>query len=94
MTPKDLPKTELLAMLAEEAAELSHAALKLRRAIDQTNPTPKSIEECEANLSEEVADVGLCYLLLEINPYEASINATQLKKLMRWTDRLNEGLKK
>lgn len=93
MTPKDLPRTELLAMLAEEAAELSHAALKLRRAIDQTNPTPMSIEECEANLSEEVADVGLCFFILEIDPRETSIISTQLKKLTRWTDRLNEGLK-
>lgn len=53
-----LPKTEILAQLAEEASELAQAALKLRRALDGTNPTPKSVEECEANLMEEFADIG------------------------------------
>ena len=52
-----LPKTEILAQLAEEASELAQAALKLRRALDGTNPTPKSVAECEANLMEELADV-------------------------------------
>ena len=31
--------------------------MKLRRALDGTNPTPKSVAECEANLMEEFADV-------------------------------------
>lgn len=43
-----LPKTEILAQLAEEASELAQAALKLRRALDGTNPTPKSVEECRS----------------------------------------------
>lgn len=42
-----LPKTEILAQLAEKASELAQAALKLRRALDGTNPTPKSVAECE-----------------------------------------------
>lgn len=53
-----LPKTEILAQLAEEASELAQAALKLRRALDGTNPTPKSVVECEANLIEEFADIS------------------------------------
>ena len=53
-----LPKTEILAQLAEEASELAQAALKLRRALDGTNPTPKSVAECEANLIEEFADIS------------------------------------
>ena len=53
-----LPKTEILAQLAEEASELAQAALKLRRALDGTNPTPKSVAECEANLMEELADIS------------------------------------
>lgn len=44
-----LPKTEILAQLAEEASEL---------ALDGTNPTPKSVAECEANLMEEFADIS------------------------------------
>lgn len=51
-----LPKTEILAQLAEEASELAQAALKLP-VLDGTNPTPKSVAECEANLMEELADV-------------------------------------
>ena len=38
-----LDKTEILAQLAEESSELAQAALKLRRAIDGKNPTPKSV---------------------------------------------------
>jgi NTP pyrophosphatase (non-canonical NTP hydrolase) len=53
-----LPKTEILAQLAEEASELAQAALKLRRALDGTNPTPKSVGECEENLMEEFADIS------------------------------------
>lgn len=53
-----LPKTEILAQLAEEASELAQAALKLRRALDGTNPTPKSVAECEANLMEEFSDIS------------------------------------
>lgn len=37
----NLPKAEILAQLAEETSELAQAALKLRRAIDKENPTPK-----------------------------------------------------
>ena len=53
-----LPKTEILAQLAEETSELAQAALKLRRALDGTNPTPKSVAECEANLMEEFSDIS------------------------------------
>lgn len=55
-----LPKTEILAQLAEEASELAQAALKLRRALDGKNPTPKSVEECLENIQEEMADVFVC----------------------------------
>lgn len=47
-----------MAQLAEEASELAQAALKLRRALDGTNPTPKSVAECESNLIEEFADIN------------------------------------
>lgn len=53
-----LSKTEILAQVAEEASELAQAALKLRRALDGMNPTPKSVAECGANLMEEFADIS------------------------------------
>lgn len=48
-----LPPTEILAQMSEEYSEGAQAALKLRRALDGTNPTPKTIEECWENLKEE-----------------------------------------
>ena len=41
-----LPPTEILAQMSEEFSEGAQAALQLRRALDGTNPTPKTIEEC------------------------------------------------
>ena len=55
-----LSNKEILCQLAEEAAELSQAALKLRRALDGKNPTPKSVARCKSELNEEIADVLLC----------------------------------
>lgn len=55
-----IPDTEILAQMGEEFAEGAQAALKLRRALDNTNPTPKSMGECLDNLIEEYADVLVC----------------------------------
>ncbi len=38
-----LPKDGNLGAVGREASELAQAALKLRRALDGTNPTPKSV---------------------------------------------------
>lgn len=51
--------SDLLCQLAEECSELAQAALKLKRAMEGTNPTPKSILECWDALEEEMADVDL-----------------------------------
>ncbi len=87
-----LPKTEILAQLAEEASELAQAALKLRRALDGTNPTPKSVAECEGNLIEEWADVDLslrCALECDyFYEYRTKVEQIELKKLDRWLSRL------
>lgn len=61
MNIKDyLPETEILAQLAEECAELSQAALKLRRVLDKTNPTPVTEQEARNQLIEEISDVVCC----------------------------------
>lgn len=52
-----IPQDELLAQLVEECAELSQAALKLRRALTGINPTPVTADEARKNLVEEAADV-------------------------------------
>lgn len=83
-----LPRTELLAQLAEEGAELTHAALKLRRALDGTNPTPVGQYEALGALMEEIADVTLLVQLLYKGTEELYVRQTMEKKLLRWRDRL------
>ena len=95
-----LPKTEILAQLAEEASELAQAALKLRRALDGTNPTPKSVEECLENIQEEMANVFVCLTMfgksaerdriLIYNRYMEKIIKIENEKKARWLSRLEE----
>ena len=86
-----LPKTEILAQLAEEASELAQAALKLRRAINGENTTPRSISECEAALDEEIADVWLCIREVGFSDDEHLIIQGEImsEKHERWLSRLN-----
>ena len=79
-----LQKAEILAQLAEEAAELAQAALKLRRAMDGTNPTPVSFADAYHNLIEEYSDVTLCLRELDMN-YSPSVIEQKSK---RWLKRL------
>jgi len=84
-----LPTPELLAQLAEEAAELGHAALKLRRVYDGTNPTPTTYEDALDNLHEEIADVQLLLQVLELTDREVYTEIMQ-EKLRRWERRLRK----
>ena len=77
---------ELLAGLAEEASELAQAALKYRRALDQSNPTPVSDDEAYEHLCEEIADVKLYCSVLNLNP--SYISYLMKVKQSRWEDRL------
>lgn len=86
-----LPQDELLAQLAEECAELSQAALKLRRALTGINPTPVAADEARRNLVEEAADVyNVLGLLLDAED-NAEIYSIIRRKKERWLKRL-EGL--
>lgn len=49
---REIGKCEILCQLAEEASELCKAALKLRRTIDGSSPTPVTMEEAEKKLEE------------------------------------------
>lgn len=83
-----LSDAEQMAGLAEEATELAHAALKLRRVIDGSNPTPVTEKEAVDNLLEEVGDVLLC---LEVLGFPVDPEAYQVvmdAKLERWANRL------
>ncbi len=82
---------EVLAQLAEEAAELSQAALKLRRALDGTNPTPVDFGAAEANLYEELADVLLCMDAIANRPEALdTVAPTIRRKTGRWLERIED----
>ena len=91
---KYLSEEELLCQLAEECNELGKAALKLRRVLDGTNPTPKTEEEARDDLIEEAADVyNVLGLLLDAGNH-AEIYDIIRKKKTRWIGRLEENQKK
>lgn len=75
---ENVPQAELLAQLAEEATELAHAALKLRRVYDGTNPTPVKRSEAYDNLKEEIADVELLLTVLHL---DMSVNLFDYNKI-------------
>ena len=84
-----MSQPELMAQLAEEAAELCHAALKLRRALTGGSPTPVGITEAVAALQEECADVQLCASQVAyINP--GVLGEEMRMKKERWILRLRQ----
>lgn len=70
--------------LAEEAAELSQAALKCARIIRRENPTPVTQEEADRHLQEEFSDVMLC---TEVLGLKEDPEITE-RKAKRWVERL------
>lgn len=86
-----LPETELLAQLAEECAELSKAALKLRRSIDGTNPTPIDKTKAKQKLMEEIADVFVCIDAVAVAEKidVKSVFGISEVKMARWMERLD-----
>ena len=86
---ESLSQAELLAMLAEEAAELSQAALKLRRVLTGTNPTPVSANEAVQRLIEEIADVDLCEEQISCIDWDRAAEIHK-QKHARWLARLME----
>ena len=85
MKPEDLPIEVRLIQLAEEAAELSQAALKLVRA--RHGDTPVAPLQASAHLLEEMADVYVTALAL--NPDRMTVEAIARQKSRRWEERLN-----
>lgn len=79
---------ERLAQLAEEATELAHAALKLRRALDNVNPTPVNPYDAFSNLLEEIDDVVLCIETLDVMEDISQRRYRKDRKLIRWVKRL------
>ena len=84
---------EVLTQLAEEAAELAQAALKLRRALVKTNPTPQGVGKAMANLYEEIADVQNSLSVLDARGQldKGDIERLREAKMNRWVTRLGGG---
>ena len=85
-----LSQGDLLAQLAEEATELAHAALKLRRAVEATNYTPVNVPTALEAVREEVADVGLLVQVLKLDYDPDELENIMRQKLLRWESRLME----
>lgn len=85
-----ISKTELLAALAEECIELSHAALKYRRSLTQDNPTPASEKDCRAAVKEEISDVmNILVSGYFVDPECTIESICSESKAIRWMERLN-----
>lgn len=80
------PKEYRLRILAEEAAELSQAALKLIRAIE--GDTPVTETEALSNLIEEAADVLNGLIVTLTRKQWNSVIRVMKRKLSRWEKRL------
>ena len=82
-----IDRRTLLEQLAEEAAELSQAALKLIRAERLSdNPTPVKISIATEQLNEEFADVLMAADAVGIPVLESCDNS----KWRRWASRIRE----
>jgi NTP pyrophosphatase (non-canonical NTP hydrolase) len=85
-----VPEGEQLAQLAEEAMELGQAALKLRRVLDGTNPTPVCLDAALASFREELADVQLCLRVLGYEKPLVAVENIIRAKTERWASRLKD----
>lgn len=72
--------------LAEEASELSAAALKASRVLRDENPTPVTYQEALKNVIEELSDLQNYLNLLYLKPHPD----LQKQKMDRFMDRVRE----
>lgn len=84
-----LDERTLLEQLAEEASELSQAALKLIRAKElSNNVTPRMEQEVTQNLVEEILDCNLVMSLLCRKDRKLVLSMPKINKHKRWAERL------
>ena len=79
-------KPALLDQLAEEASELTKAALKLSRILRGENPTPVTEQDAINDLIEEYTDVIQCATELNLNIDQAQL----IRKDKRWNYRIEQ----
>ena len=77
----------ILEQLAEEAAELNHASLKLARILRGENPTPVRRKVAVEHLTEEMTDIFVCIAVLAQAGYEIDPELAE-QKIRRWYTRV------
>lgn len=94
----NLSDEDILCQISEEADELAKAALKLRRAITGTNPTPVTAEKAADNLIEEYGDTVVAmtaYFMKHglIDRKYVDVLEQSNTKYSRWAQRIKESKK-
>lgn len=84
MMIEKIGKPAMLEQLAEEAAELSQAALKLARVIRNENLTPVTQGDAQKHLIEEWTDVYQCSMELNLTVDWQQINEKRWHFEQRW----------
>ena len=89
---EQLTPADQFGQVAEEAVELAHAAMKMQRILNGTNPTPVTEKEAMAKVMEEICDL---YNALEVLKLDVSLKyeGIRKKKMARWVDRIKKGVK-
>lgn len=94
---QNLSEEDILCAIAEEASELAKAALKLRRAITGTNPTPVPVDEALNNLIEEYSDTTGAFGVYaakqfgeDLSIVVEKVGLTTETKYKRWAQRIKE----
>lgn len=88
-----LSPADVWGQLAEEAAELAQAALKMQRLEQGTNPPRKAPKECLDNVYEELGDIQNCLTVLDFcfaRGVDEEYRKARMAKLERWAAHLKE----
>lgn len=80
------PKAALYEQLAEEASEIASAAAKVARILRGESPTPVTLDEACAKLTEELTDLKVVIDVLALKADHEVYD----EKLFRWFERLSE----
>ena len=86
---EQLSPADQFGQVAEEAVELAHAAMKMQRILNGTNPTPVTEKEAMGKVMEEICDL---YNALEVLKLDVSLKyeGIRKKKMARWVERIKK----
>ena len=89
---EQLSPADQFGQVAEEAVELAHAAMKMQRILNGTNPTPVTEKEALGKVMEEICDL---YNALEVLKLDVSLKyeGIRKKKMTRWVERIKKEAK-